>query len=248
MTRKPGHLTTSVIAAIVVASTIPALAMAHAAWITGASANADWTQGRVDNMALVMDDCGSLPCQWKAVAGVMPMNRGNCPSDWAAGPANGFSTFWESDYQFDNGPVHSGAQQFALDGTVGQRVCLYLERSFPDGSRSTSRWSSRQLQGPSAPPSADEPPPTGDPAAAELTRKRAKLEAKQALKRRFGRKFTRGELRRLRCVTRQTSEFECAVAWTYKQRKYTGDVLVTSSAGGQIATDLEIHRQRLHGD
>ena len=240
MTRSRCHVTTAFLGCLVVAMALPALAIAHAAWITGGTANADWTQGKVDNMALAMDECASSPtCRWEAVAGVMPMARGNCPSDWAAGADSGFSTFWRSGYQLDDGVVHSGPQQFALDGTAGQRVCLYLERSYPDGSRASFRWSSKQLQVPSAPPPTDEPPP------AQLTSDVAQREARQALKRRFGRRFTRGDLRRLRCVEGSQSEYDCAVKWTYRQRRYTGDVLIAMAADGQITTKLEIRRQRL---
>jgi hypothetical protein len=61
----------------------------------------------------------------------MPAANGNCPQDWYAdGPYVGLKTFWSSGYQSADGTVTSGPRDFPLNGAYGQRVCLYLERTF----------------------------------------------------------------------------------------------------------------------
>ena len=152
--------------AITVLLIIPATGFAYTGTITGGTANSTWTQGHVDGMSLTMDLCGSdgaPDCKWAALAGVMPAANGNCPNDWYRdGPAVNLRTFWSSGYQSANGMVTSGPQDFTVDGAYGQRVCLYLERTFTlTGMRAS--WvvygPLLQVAMPPAPPAAPTPTP-----------------------------------------------------------------------------------------
>jgi hypothetical protein len=82
----------------------------------------------------------------------MPMARGYCPADPSTAGPSGWTTFWQSGLNTGNTETHSGPEDFALDGTRGQRVCLYAERL--SGTTSTyTLWVSKLLEGP-PPPSA----------------------------------------------------------------------------------------------
>jgi hypothetical protein len=119
----------------------PAGAAAESGVITGGTANATWTMGHVDNLKVTMDLCGSdgqPTCKWNGVAGVMPAANGDCPEDWFYPGTTDFKPFWASPNQTVNGTVQSGPRNFNLDGAAGQRVCVYLERTFTATGFSTS--------------------------------------------------------------------------------------------------------------
>lgn len=162
-----GRLVAALAAAIFLLFALPSAANAITGAIVGGTANSTWTQGHVDAVSVTMDLCGSdgaPDCKWAGLAAVMPAANGNCPNDWYNdGPAVGLQTFWGSGYQSANGTVTSGPQDFTLNGAYGQRVCVYLERTFTLlGSRASWVVASKLLQQPSPPP--PPPPPPAPPA------------------------------------------------------------------------------------
>ncbi len=138
---------------------LPASAFATDATVTGGTADATWTHGSVADVSLTMTDCGSdgqLTCSWHAVAGKVPAAEG-CPDDWFFPPSpTQFSAFWASTGRSANTTVHSGAKSFSLNGAAGQRVCVYLDRTFTGTGFQTSFLITSELL-----TVAQEPPPAG---------------------------------------------------------------------------------------
>jgi hypothetical protein len=67
---------------------------------------------------------------------------------------------------------------------------------------------------------------TGTAPTAELTRQQAVREAKRALRKKYGEKFTEAEDRKIDC-RKKAPDFRCAVEWSYKDADYKGRVKVS---------------------
>lgn len=139
---------------------LPGVANALGVTISGGTANPTWTQGTVDDISVTMDICvsdGPPGCPtWQALAFVMPGPGTICPLR-----ADGLALFWSSGYQTGNGTVHSGPQQFTLNGsgpeqftpngTGSQTVCVYIELRLLGNTGFFGPPTSKVLEGPPLP-------------------------------------------------------------------------------------------------
>jgi Subtilase family len=91
---------------------------------------------------------------------------------------------------------------------------------------------------PASPPTGRNDPPPAKPVRPALRKAIAIARARRALKRRFGRRFTRSSGRRLTCKRASRSRFRCSFRFVYQHRRYRGTVLVTRGAKGRISTKV----------
>jgi subtilisin family serine protease len=80
------------------------------------------------------------------------------------------------------------------------------------------------------------PPAKSTPAA--LRKALALGRARKALKRRYGRRYTRSSRRKLTCKRSSRIRYRCSYRFTYKRKRYRGIVLVTRRADGSVATSV----------
>jgi hypothetical protein len=92
--------------------------------------------------------------------------------------------------------------------------------------------------GPTAPPvqnsGASTSTSTGTAPPAELTRQQAVREAKRALRKKYGEKFTDAEDREIDCRRNGPDGFRCAVEWSYGDADYKGRVKVSPPADDPV--------------
>jgi hypothetical protein len=127
---------TRVFTLCIVASALafPAAANAYSGSIDGGDdMNATWTQGTA-TFHVTYSECAvsTQPCTWNGVAGVLPAAF-NCPQDPFHPGDVPFGLRWASANQVADGTIDSETRPISTNGAPGQRLCLYLMRTFSPG-------------------------------------------------------------------------------------------------------------------
>lgn len=217
----------------------PTAAFGTTGEITRADASPDWLHGSIAGYLT-----GLPPSRypetgaeiWDALAFVQP-------ASYACEPLNPYYIIsgdgadkrvklaWRGAASFD-------IDDFPLDGSPDQRVCLYEHHEYlqlPDGGGYYTLLADRLLTVPQPPP----PQTQSGPKQATLSKTTAVSRAKAALKRQFGGKYKRGKRKRLHCVRRSSTHYRCSFSFRYRQRRQAGKVIVRRKPSGTVTATIK---------
>ena len=224
-------------ALIALAASSPAAALGTAGEVTRADASPDWLHGSIAGYVT-----GLPPSRypetgaeiWDAFAFVQP----------ASYACYAFTPHYLGDKRVKlawRGTTSFDIADFPLDGSYGQRVCLYEHHEFlqlPDGGGYYRLLADRLLAVPQ-PPAPAPPKPQSAPQAT-LSKTTARSRAKAALKQRFGRKYRHGKRKRLHCARRSSTRYRCSFSFRYRQQRQAGKVIVRQQPNGTVAATVKL--------
>lgn len=217
-----------------VALAVPASASADTtATILGANINAKGTQVSVTNVQVKFDSCGGYDpyvgfggCG--ALAGVVPASV-TCPAD-----AGGVQELWRVDpVGYGSGGVKtfdSGAQSVAVSAPVAHRVCAYSIVSNSGGSILPASQGDPILRADAVTPAPTPPPKL-------IRRSKATSISGSLLKKKYGKRWTKGTARHNKCKLTGSDDFRCDVSWNYEQKHFAGFTIVDGDRSAAHKTD-----------
>lgn len=232
-----------VLSCLLAAAWAPSALGAASGTINGGSFDSSGTVITVSNLTVTNTSCGSsngglLYQECGGTAGLMPASQGECPpyDEKATLPA-GLIPMWNSAYRATPGDSSSGQVSASVPERAAYRICLYSKHfnqvatsgGVQEGQDSFLVASSVVA----APP--DLPVLTEGQAVAAVTR---------ALKVEFGKKFSSGTGRKVRCVEQSEGEFACRVKWRRKNSSYKGKATVAGAPDDPVV-ELNVKKKAL---
>ena len=211
--------------------------------ITRADATADWSRGSVagsvaglppsvyafyNSFAAAYVVPNGFACHPQEIPGYFPVSPypGAIRQIWTSAPADQNPSFDLPYVPLDNGR--------------SPRICLYAvykALTLP-GVNNATLLASRSFAVP--PPAQSTPPTTQSQPPVTLSRAAALSKARSALKKRFGRTYTRAERKRLSCARRSATRRICAFSFRYKAKRRAGTVRVQRRANGTVAAKTRL--------